>query len=326
MTTRTYRPTAKNLQTLARLLARGQLVAAPTETVYGLAADALNPEACEKIFAAKNRPANDPLIIHIATLRQAAALARINPAAEKLAKKFWPGPLTLVLPKTDKVPPIVTSGLPSVAIRMPAHPHFRKLIQLSKRPLAAPSANPFGYVSPTTAAHVKNGLDGKIPAILDGGPCAIGLESTILDLRNPAKPVLLRPGAISREEISKLLKRPVRHIRKKSPAKQTAVLAPGLLTKHYSPKTPLNLVKKISARQAAAPCLFFQKPDKLPPSKNHFYLTTNGNLSEAAQNLFAQLRALDKKHFKEIHVELAPGKTALALAINDRLTRAAAKT
>ncbi|MBC8040251.1 MAG: threonylcarbamoyl-AMP synthase, partial [Opitutaceae bacterium] len=170
-----YRPTPRNLARLARVLAEGGLVAAPTETVYGLAADAFNAKACRAIFKAKGRPANDPLIVHVATVEQADEVAVLNDAARKVAKLFWPGPLTLVLPKRAGVPDIVTSGLPSVAVRLPSHQLFRELIRLSGCPLAAPSANPFGYVSPTTAAHVFDGLGKRIGHILDGGSAKIGV-------------------------------------------------------------------------------------------------------------------------------------------------------
>src|SRR5882724_6512531 len=191
--TRLYRGTPHDLARLARVLRRGELVAVPTETVYGLAANALDGRACRKIFTAKRRPANDPLIVHIHTLRELAQVAVPNGAALVLARKFWPGPLTLVLPKKSAVPAVVSAGLPSVAVRMPRHPLFRRLLKLTGRPLAAPSANPFGYVSPTTAIHVQQGLGRKISHILDGGPARIGLESTIVDLRDPRKPRLLRP-------------------------------------------------------------------------------------------------------------------------------------
>ncbi|MDR1282750.1 MAG: threonylcarbamoyl-AMP synthase, partial [Opitutaceae bacterium] len=203
--TRIYRPTETNLKNLARVLARGGLVAVPSETVYGLAADALDSQACEAIFKAKGRPRNDPLIVHIASLRQLHQVAEPSGAALALARAFWPGPLTLVLPKRPAVPDIVTAGLSSVAVRMPAHPVFRKIIRLSGRPLAAPSANPFGYISPTTAQHVKQGLDGRIPHIIDGGACEVGVESTIIDLRNPDRPLLLRAGGLPSERISHVL-------------------------------------------------------------------------------------------------------------------------
>jgi L-threonylcarbamoyladenylate synthase len=323
-----YRPTPRNLARLGRILAEGGLVAAPTETVYGLAADALNAKACRAIFRAKGRPANDPLIVHVASVEQADTVAVLNDAARKVAKLFWPGPLTLVLPKRPGVPDIVTSGLPSVAVRLPSHQLFRELIRLSGRPLAAPSANPFGYVSPTSAAHVFDGLGKRIGHILDGGSAKIGVESTILDLRDPKHPVLLRPGAVSREALARVLGRKITiHVRT-VPA-STAAVAPGLLERHYSPRTPLSLVKKLTPaliRKAAADeaLLFMQKPAVV--TANTFWLCEAPNaFDQAAHNLFDRLRELDNGRWSHIHAEIAAGTDALALAVNDRLRRAAAK-
>ena len=328
-TARTYRPTPRNLARLARVLAEGGLVAAPTETVYGLAADALNSKACRAIFRAKGRPANDPLIVHVASLAQASEIAELNATARAVAKAFWPGPLTLVLPKKPCIPAIVTSGLDSVAVRMPAHPVFRKLIRLSGCPLAAPSANPFGYVSPTTAAHVRDGLGRRIEHILDGGACLIGVESTILDLRDPLRAVLLRPGAISREALQKIIGHRVSAY-KRTVKPQVAAVPPGLLERHYSPSTPVTLVKRITANLSTSvdrreALLFVHKP-KGPTKPNHFWLSdTRGDLALAAHHLFDQLRRLDHGNWTRIHAELAPGNAALAVAINDRLSRAASK-
>ena len=326
---RVYRPTPRNLSLLARVLAEGGLVAAPTETVYGLAADAFNPKACRAIFRAKGRPASDPLIVHVGSLSQAGEVAKLNNDARKIAQAFWPGPLTLVLPKQPGVPAIVTSGLPSVAIRMPAHRLFRELIRRSGRPLAAPSANPFGYVSPTTADHVRDGLGRRIRHILDGGAAKIGVESTILDLRDPAHPALLRPGAISREALEQVLGRKIAAYRRKTQP-HTAAIAPGMLERHYSPRTPLTLVRKLThthVRRATAneALLFVQQPEGLT-GKNIFWLSAEqGGLTQAAHRLFDRLRTIDDGSWSHIHAELAPGTGALALAINDRLARAAAK-
>lgn len=323
-----YRPTPRNLAQLARVLAQGGLVAAPTETVYGLAADALNAKACRAIFRAKSRPANDPLIVHVASLEQAETVAVFNDAARKVAKLFWPGPLTLVLPKRPGVPDIVTSGLPSVAVRLPSHQLFRELIRLSGRPLAAPSANPFGYVSPTTAAHVFDGLGKRIGHILDGGSAKIGVESTILDLRDSKHPVLLRPGAVSREALARILGRKITIHRRPAPVSSAAV-APGLLERHYSPRTPLTLVKKLTpALVGKSPAnhalLFMHKPASV--TANTFWLSEATNaFDQAAHNLFDRLRELDNGRWSHIHAEIAPGLDALALAVNDRLRRAAAK-
>src|SRR4051812_26398207 len=189
---RTYRATPRNIAWLARRLRAGELVAVPTETVYGLAANALDPVAVERIFRAKDRPHHDPLIVHIHALADLAALCEVNALAKKLARRFWPGPLTLVLPKKPAVPDLVTAGQRSVAVRMPAHPVLRRLLRATRLPLAAPSANPFGYVSPTTAQHVADGLGKRIRHILDGGAARVGLESTIVDLRDEARPRILR--------------------------------------------------------------------------------------------------------------------------------------
>lgn len=327
-TARIFRGTPRNLAFLARRLRVGELVGVPTETVYGLAADALNPSACKKIFAAKGRPSTDPLIVHLHSLTDLPQVAIANPAALKLAKKFWPGPLTLILPKTDAVPAIVSAGLPSVAVRMPAHPLFRRLLKLTGRPLAAPSANLFGYISPTTAEHVRAGLGHRISYILDGGPADLGLESTILDLRNPTRPRLLRPGSISREALARALGRPVawrgRHV---SPSAE-AQIAPGLLLRHYSPRTPLVLHPRLDVAAAQRSdldeaWLFIARPQGRL-RKNIFWLDSRGDLRGAAKRLFAQLRALDGAGFRRIHAEHASGEGP-AEAINDRLTRAAAR-
>lgn len=361
---RIYSGNARNLALLARVLRRGGLVAAPTETVYGLAANALDPAACAEIFRAKGRPQTDPLIVHIASLAELDRLAVVNDAALVLAEKFWPGPLTIVLPKKALVPDIVSAGLPSVAIRMPAHPLFRKLLRLAGVPLAAPSANPFGYVSPTTAEHVQDNLGAKIGHILDGGACAVGVESTIVDLRDPKKPRLLRPGAVTQAQLAAALGVPVRaRAKTKSKGKSqdhVAQIAPGLLTRHYSPRTPVVLharlvdgasmvtgtaVERTMAKgNSEAPAVpvkpgtttgrrgaergeawvFMAKP-RHARGKNIFWFDAHGNLRGVARRLFAVLRQLDDAGFTRIHVEQASGTDGLVEAINDRLRRAAAK-
>jgi L-threonylcarbamoyladenylate synthase len=331
---RTYRGTPRNLAFLARRLRRGELVGVPTETVYGLAGDATDARACARIFAAKRRPRSDPLIVHIAAVSELARVAVPNAAARILAGKFWPGPLTLVLPKTAAIPDAATAGQPSVAVRLPAHPLFRRLITLTGRPLAAPSANPFGYVSPTTAEHVRHGLGSRIRHILDGGPARIGLESTIVDLRDPRRPVLLRPGAITRAALARALGTPVALPRRGArsgprPAAETTV-APGQSARHYSPATPVELHRRLTRRQVAAGSaeeawLFLRRPAGRP-APNVFWLDPRGTLSGAARTLFAQLRRLDRGQFRRIHVEQAPARAGgLADALNDRLGRAAAR-
>jgi L-threonylcarbamoyladenylate synthase len=323
---RTYRGTSRNLALLARHIRAGGLVAVPTETVYGLAGDATSRKACLRIFAAKGRPSNDPLIVHIASLRDLGLVALPNPAALKLARAFWPGALTMVLPKTAAVPDAATAGLPSVAVRMPSHPLFRKLIRLSGVPLAAPSANPFGYVSPTTADHVARSLGGRISHILDGGPSAIGLESTIVDLRDPRRPAILRPGAITRDEIANVLGVPVARSRKPA-AGRRARLAPGQMARHYSPQTPVVLHARLSPRAAREnprdAWLFVSRPAGVR-GKNIFWLDAKGDLRRAARRLFAALRELDEGGFRRIHVE-RPAGAGMAEALADRIGRAAAR-
>ncbi len=326
-----YRGTPRNLAMLARLLREGDLVAVPTETVYGLAADALNARACRRIFEAKGRPAADPLIVHIQSIRELELVAEANPAARRLASAFWPGPLTLVLPKKPVIPDVVTAGRSSVAVRMPAHPLLRRLLKLAARPLAAPSANPFGYLSPTTAEHVRHGLGLKIRHILDGGPARIGIESTIVDLRNPEKPRLLRPGGISRASIARVLGRTVAvpTVRLRSVAHRgVGQLAPGQLARHYSPHTPIVLHRRLSLAAASkSPLdeawLFIRKQLKYN-RKNIFWLDRTGDSRGAARRLFSLLQRLDEGTWRVIHAELAPDG-ALAEAINDRLRRAASR-
>ncbi|HEY9155716.1 MAG TPA: L-threonylcarbamoyladenylate synthase, partial [Opitutaceae bacterium] len=320
-----YAGTERNLTRLARALAAGELVAVPTETVYGLAGDALNPEAARAIFRAKGRPSNDPLIVHVHGVAEVEELAETSNAFRKVSTAFWPGPLTVVLAKKSIVPDIVTSGGPSVAIRCPAHPLFRKLLKKCGRPLAAPSANPFGYISPTTAEHVAESLGDRIDYILDGGAAKIGVESSIIDLRNPKKPKVLRPGAISRSDLERVLGSRVTERRQLAKAK-TRAAAPGMLSRHYSPRTRLTLANKLRVSETALrpkeAWLFFKKPARVDrAAKNIFWLSESGNLNEAAKNLFAQLRKLDRAGWKQLHAERAPGEAGLARAINDRLSR-----
>jgi L-threonylcarbamoyladenylate synthase len=323
---RVYRGTPRNLARLAALLRRGELVAVPTETVYGLAANALDGRACRKIFAAKGRPAEDPLIVHIHGLAELATVAEPNEAALVLVRKFWPGPLTIVLPKKKCVPDVVSAGLASVAVRMPSHRLFRRLLRLAGLPLAAPSANPFGYVSPTTAEHVRAGLGRKIRHILDGGPSHIGVESTIIDLRDPRNPRLLRPGAVTRQELELALGRKITSPAAKAPPDRprTAQIAPGLLQRHYSPRTPLVLHGRMPRRRAAGEAWIFQAKPAGRLGPNIFWLDERGKMSGVARRLFAILRRADQGGFTRLHAERAKG-SGLAEAINDRLRRAAAR-
>ncbi|MFA5058729.1 MAG: L-threonylcarbamoyladenylate synthase [Opitutaceae bacterium] len=324
MAARIHRGTAEVLRRLARVLRRGGLVAVPTETVYGLAANALDAEACRQIFQAKRRPANDPLIVHVADRRMLAQIAEPNDAVDRLARAFWPGPLTLILRRKAVIPDVVTAGLPSVAVRMPAHPLLRRLLRACGLPLAAPSANLFGYVSPTTAAHVEEGLGQAIEHILDGGPCRHGLESTIVDVRNPQRPVLLRPGVVTVAQLGRVLGVPVRILAQRRTARP---LAPGLLARHYSPRRPLLTHRCITAAmvtrgRADEAWICFCKPAWAAGAKNIFWLSANGDPGEAGRRLFALLRRLDRGHWRRLHAELAPPDGPGA-AINDRLRRAA---
>ncbi len=324
MKARILPPTPARLRRLATVLRRGGLVAIPTETVYGLAADALNPKACQAIFEAKGRPAHDPLIVHVSGLKQAETLASFNEPARILARAFWPGPLTIILPKKDIVPAIVTSNGATVALRAPAHPLARRLLRLSGIPLAAPSANPFSYISPTSAEHVRQGLGARIGYILDGGECAIGVESTVLDLSNPSRPRILRPGAISGAELSRVLGRKVVSMRRKG-KRSTAQRSPGLLEKHYSPRTPLSVTSSRATPARGTALIRLTRPSG-SPHPGIYWLSRNGSLTEIARNLYRVLREADADGHRRILIErvsLAAG--GLAAAINDRIDRAAAK-
>ncbi|HCR36807.1 MAG TPA: threonylcarbamoyl-AMP synthase [Opitutae bacterium] len=326
---RHFSSSPEDLSLVASDLASGAVVALPTETVYGLAADALNPAALKKIFKAKQRPSTDPLIIHIAHLVQADELAYTNKDFYILAQTFWPGPLSIILPKKDIVPSLATADRPTVALRMPKHPAFRTILEKAKCPLAAPSANPFGYISPTTAAHVIDSLGNVIDGVVDGGPCDHGIESTIVNLSNPKHIEILRPGPISAQAIEKVLNKAVLiHQKTYSLLSQESLEAPGLLSKHYSPKTPVTLVKAGDlspsiAEQAAYVYLAYTPTENLN-APNVKYLSKNGSLEEASRNLYKVLRELDKENFKKIFIEKAPNE-GLGIALNDRLNRAASK-
>lgn len=323
MPARIHPPTPTNLRRLAAALRRGELVAVPTETVYGLAANALDAKACHAIFRAKGRPANDPLIVHVLDLAHAERLAEFSPAARRVARRFWPGPLTLVLPKKSCVPGIVTSGGDTVALRAPAHPVIRRLLELAKIPLAAPSANLFGYISPTEAQHVADGLGRRIQHVLDGGACEVGVESTIVDLTDPAKPRILRPGIVSAAALAKFLGRPVAQATRK--AGSGRLLAPGMLAKHYSPRTRLVLRSPRGRLPSGGAGIFLRKPAG-PTGNNVFWLSKRGALAEVARNLYRVLRAADQGGYTQIRIEpLSNAAGGLAVALNDRLRRAAAK-
>ena len=301
------------------MLRDGLLVAVPTETVYGLAADATNADAVASIFVAKGRPSFNPLICHYPDTEGAAAHVVFSDAARRLAERFWPGPLTLVLPRRPGCPvvPAAAAGLPTLAVRVPAQPAMQEVLRAVGRPLAAPSANRSGGVSATTAAHVLADLNGSIAAVLDGGPCGIGLESTVLGLAS-SHPHLLRPGAISREAIEAMIGPLVR-----SHTPGAAPASPGMLASHYAPSLPLRL-DAVTAREDEALLAF----GAAEPAGLTFDLSPSGDLGEAASRLFAGLRWLDleagRRGLLGIAVMPIPDR-ALGQAINDRLRRAAAR-
>lgn len=313
---RRIQPTLSEIGDAARALRQGKLVAFPTETVYGLGGDATSDRAVAAIFAAKGRPSFNPLIVHVANIASAAQYAELSAKAQTVARAFWPGPLTLVLPRRRdcRISLLATAGLDSVAIRVPAHKIAQTLLMMAGLPLAAPSANPSGRLSPTSADHVMADLGDKVEFVIDGGACPVGVESTVLSLLED-RPRILRPGAVTAEALSAALKEPV-------PIEQgtddaAAPRSPGRLVSHYAPSLPVRL-------EAAAP-----EPGEallgFGPSapKDALNLSPTGDLQEAAANLFAMLRQLDDPKHRAIAVMPVPD-TGLGIAINDRLRRAAA--
>jgi L-threonylcarbamoyladenylate synthase len=299
----------------AALLRAGRLVAFPTETVYGLGADATNDRAVAAIFEAKGRPRFNPLIVHFHDPAAAEAETRFGRMAERLAAAFWPGPLTLVLPrrKASAISLLCSAGLDSLAVRVPSHPVGRRLLESCGLPLAAPSANASGKVSPTTAAHVADSLGARVPLILDGGPCPLGVESTVVDLTGTT-PVLLRPGGVPSEDLEEVIG-PLER-----PDATGPLRSPGLLESHYAPGRPLRIeVSRVDANEA----LLAFGPNPLEGAAATVNLSASGDLGEAAARLFAALRELDRPAFQAIAVMPIP-EGGLGAAINDRLRRAAA--
>jgi L-threonylcarbamoyladenylate synthase len=312
-------PTPENLKRAAQIIRGGGLVAFPTETVYGLGASALNAMAVAKIFEVKQRPSFDPLIAHVSDRNMLQKVVQEIPGmAERLMERFWPGPLTLVLAKSDLVPGIVTSGLPTVAVRMPSHPVALELIGRAGVPVAAPSANPFGYLSPTRAEHVERMLGERVDLILDGGRSEHGLESTIVLLAE--KPVLLRYGAVAVEELEKVLGSLELQV-----AESERPLVPGQLPQHYAPLTPIQIASPESVPaglRKRAGCLAFQRVPK--GFKVVKVLSPTGDLREAAAHLFEALHQLDRLGLEVIYAEPTP-EEGLGRAIMDRLRRASKK-
>jgi L-threonylcarbamoyladenylate synthase len=311
----------EGLEPAVNLLASGELVALPTETVYGLGAAALDPLACAKIFEAKGRPLSDPLIVHLPHSQWLDRLARSNPLALRLANEFWPGPLTLVVPRQNLVPDLVTAGQATIALRMSAHPVFAEVSRIYGKPIAAPSANRFGRISPTSASHVLTELGGRIPLIIDGGPCLHGIESTIVRVHQHGVEIL-RHGPITKERLSDfgavLPPRP-------------GTVAPGSMQSHYAPKTPLIISEELSAQLAG------DKKGNFPAKTGFLLWSTSGeglrfvehlsstrDLREAAANLYGAMRRLDETGLELIVAEPLP-ETGLGVAIMERLRKAAAR-
>lgn len=327
--------TPENIALAARVLRDGGLVAFPTETVYGLGANALNADAVARIFSAKERPATDPLIIHLSGLEQITRVVSfIPPTAETLAKTFWPGPLTLVLPKQPEVPDSVTSGLHTAAVRVPDHPVALALIRAADCPIAAPSANRFGHTSPTTARHVWDDLQGRVDIILDGGETTVGVESTVLDVStNP--PRILRPGGITREMLEAVIGS-VAVLRQPRTAEER-LLSPGLLKKHYAPHTEMLLfigenaremllteVRNAHAEGKRVGALAMEEDMEVLRNAGAVVYALGADIASVARHLYAGMRWLDNQNL-DLIVCRSSGEGGLGLAILDRLTRAATR-
>jgi len=305
----------------ARLLKEGEVVAIPTETVYGLAGNAFEPKALAKIFAAKERPTFDPLIVHIADIAQLTDIAKDIPdSAYKLAEAYWPGPMTIILPKKDCIPDLCTSALPSVAVRFPSHPIAQAIIKESGLPLAAPSANLFKHVSPTTAEHVAAQLADRIAGIVDGGPCSVGVESSIISL--VGEPTVMRPGAITPEMFKAILGEV--KIKESTSKPGQPMLAPGQCDTHYRPQVPLyygEVPAGYTLPEHTVRIAFGTQTGPIPATVN---LSATGDMVEATSKLYAFMHDLDKSEYDLILVDPIPN-TGVGMALNDRLKRASIK-
>lgn len=309
----------KDIEQAIEVLKAGEVIGLPTETVYGLAGNAYNSESITKIFTVKNRPTFDPLIVHTSSIERVREFVKEIPEqAQLLAKHFMPGPLTLLLPKKEIISDLVTSGLETVAVRVPSHPLALDLLQKLDFPLAAPSANPFGYISPTSAQHVDNQLGDKIKYILDGGECKVGIESSIIGFFD-GEIVVLRKGGLAIEEIEAVVGKVRIEEHSSSNPK-----APGMLKSHYAPRTRLLITGNlllVEEDTSKIGYLGFEKFSPNIPLENQLLLSPSGDLSEAAKKLFANMRLLDARGFDKIYTELLPEK-GLGRAINDRIKRA----
>lgn len=312
-----YKASEKTIKKACGLLKSGELVSFPTETVYGLGADATNGLAIAKIFAAKNRPQFNPLIVHISSQKEAQQYVKMNDLAKILADAFWPGPFTMVLPllKNNPLSELITAGLDTVAVRVPKNTTAHNLLQQFGGPIAAPSANISGQISPTTAQHVASEFGHELQMIIDGGPCEKGIESTIIQVTKD-QVILLRPGNITTQDIEKIIHRKVFMVKNDGHKPNS----PGQLKSHYAPKTPIRL--NISEPKDDE-CLLAFGDVQISDDTYMLNLSENGDLKDAAANLFSMLRSLDKMNFSSIAVSPIPN-IGLGIAINDRLGRAAA--
>lgn len=327
---RIHAPTDSAIQRAAELLAGGELIGMPTETVYGLAANAWNERAVARIFEVKQRPPSNPLIVHLPTVERLMEVSGelTTTQQEQLGalQDLWPGPFTVVLPKSDRIPSIVSAGRATVAVRIPRHPVALRLLEACRFPLAAPSANPSKYVSPTTAYHVAQSLPQGVPMILDGGECQYGLESTIVNLcETPAR--LLRPGSITAETIASRLNMSVDELCRASSETSATLIAPGMMREHYAPRTPLRFIDELDeallpqriGRLAFHPL----QPNEVSKYAHVELLSQSGSLDDVATQLFAALRRLDEQNFDMIVVDRCE-PTHLGRAVMDRLQRARA--
>ena len=323
MTTNIKKYSGKVIQQAFEILSNGEILAIPSETVYGLGADATSDSAISRIYKIKKRPHINPLILHVSNINMVEQFAETNTLFYSLSKYFWPGPLTILLEKQEHIPDLLTSGLPAVAVRMPNHPLTTALLKQLDFPLAAPSANPFGYVSPTSAQHVEDQLGTKIPYILDGGPCSIGIESTIIGFDEQEKPIIYRLGGKKIEDIEAVVGKVKLKINHSSDP-----MAPGMLKSHYAPSKrviigKLDMLIERFKNQNFGIISFHKKFNEISEEKQ-IVLSPSKDLSEAARNLFSALRIMDQKNIDLILTEKFP-EEGLGAAINDRLKRAASR-